>query len=61
MLRVTVGDEVYLEGDARIVYSEDCGKKQSSKKGETMELKGIYTALVTPFKNGSLDEEGLNV
>jgi 4-hydroxy-tetrahydrodipicolinate synthase len=24
-----------------------------------MELKGIYTALVTPFKNGSLDEEGL--
>jgi 4-hydroxy-tetrahydrodipicolinate synthase len=24
-----------------------------------MELKGIYTALVTPFKNGRLDEEGL--
>ena len=24
-----------------------------------MELKGIYTALITPFKNGALDEEGL--
>ena len=24
-----------------------------------MELKGIYTALVTPFKDGALDEEGL--
>ena len=24
-----------------------------------MELKGIYTALITPFKNGMLDEEGL--
>jgi 4-hydroxy-tetrahydrodipicolinate synthase len=24
-----------------------------------MELKGIYTALITPFKHGTLDEEGL--
>jgi 4-hydroxy-tetrahydrodipicolinate synthase len=24
-----------------------------------MDLKGIYTALITPFKNGMLDEEGL--
>ncbi|HUJ89434.1 MAG TPA: 4-hydroxy-tetrahydrodipicolinate synthase [Syntrophorhabdales bacterium] len=24
-----------------------------------MELKGVYTALITPFKNGTLDEEGL--
>jgi 4-hydroxy-tetrahydrodipicolinate synthase len=24
-----------------------------------MDLKGVYTALITPFKNGALDEEGL--
>jgi len=24
-----------------------------------MDLKGVYTALITPFKEGTLDEEGL--
>jgi 4-hydroxy-tetrahydrodipicolinate synthase len=28
-----------------------------SKEGESMELKGIYTALVTPFKDYAVDEE----